>query len=252
MFLAGYQPQDLVLKPAFLADVRTHLARLAAACAEGPAVGIGLPVVEHGVALQRLCGALRGAMRSGSPTSTTCRTTTSSTSCASTARGRSRGRSGVGPLRIGTPICEDGWFEDVTEAMAETGAEILLVPNGSPYHRDKFDTRLNLMVARVVETGLPLAYLNMVGGQDDQAFDGGSFVLEPRRRAGGAAAGLRRGDRACGFRGGAARLARRSLASGWGTRMLWEQDYRAMVEALRDYVAKSGFAQGAAGVVRRG
>ena len=75
-------------------------------------------------------------------------------------------------VRIGTPICEDAWHPDVAETLAETGAEILLVPNGSPYHRGKPNLRLNLMVARVVETGLPLVYLNMVGGQDDQVFDG--------------------------------------------------------------------------------
>jgi NAD+ synthase len=80
----------------------------------------------------------------------------------------------VGPVRIGSPICEDAWFEDVTETLAETGAEILLVPNGSPYHRGKIDIRQAQMVARVVETGLPLVYLNMVGGQDDQVFDGAS------------------------------------------------------------------------------
>ena len=85
----------------------------------------------------------------------------------------------LGPLRVGTPICEDSWYPDVAEAMAESGAEILMVPNGSPFRRGKFDVRMNHMVARVVETGLPLVYLNMVGGQDDQVFDGGSFVLNP-------------------------------------------------------------------------
>ncbi len=67
----------------------------------------------------------------------------------------------------------------MAETLAETGAEILLVPNGSPYHRGKPNVRMNLMVARVVETGLPLVYLNMIGGQDDQVFDGASFVLNP-------------------------------------------------------------------------
>jgi NAD+ synthase len=69
----------------------------------------------------------------------------------------------IGPLRIGTPICEDSWHSEVSETLAETGAEILLVPNGSPYHRGKPNVRMNLMVARVVETGLPLVYLNMTG-----------------------------------------------------------------------------------------
>ena len=85
----------------------------------------------------------------------------------------------MGNTRIGSPICEDAWHPDVAETLQETGAEFLLVPNGSPYHRQKSEERQNVMVARVIETGLPLIYLNMVGGQDDQVFDGGSFVLNP-------------------------------------------------------------------------
>ena len=85
----------------------------------------------------------------------------------------------VDGVRIGSPICEDAWWQPVTETLAETGAEILVVPNGSPYHRDKLDLRMGHMVARVHEGGLPLAYVNMVGGQDDQVYDGASFVLNP-------------------------------------------------------------------------
>ena len=119
------------------------------------------------------------ARRRLSRASTTCRTTTSSTSRGCSAPGAIAGPFRVGPLRFGTPICEDSWYPDVAEAMAESGAEILVVPNGSPFRRGKFDVRMHHMVARVVETGLPLAYVNMVGGQDDQVFDGGSFVLNP-------------------------------------------------------------------------
>lgn len=84
-------------------------------------------------------------------------------------------------IRIGLPICEDIWTPDVTECLAETGAEILLVPNGSPFELGKTDTRLNHAVARSVETGLPLVYLNLVGGQDELVFDGASFVLNADR-----------------------------------------------------------------------
>jgi NAD+ synthase len=80
-------------------------------------------------------------------------------------------------VRIGVPICEDIWKEDVVECLSETGAEMLLVPNGSPFEATKEETRLNIAVARVVESGLPLAYLNQLGGQDELVFDGGSFVL---------------------------------------------------------------------------
>jgi NAD+ synthase len=84
-------------------------------------------------------------------------------------------------VRIGVPICEDIWTEEICETLAETGAEILLSPNGSPFERNKDDVRLNLVVARVTETGLPMAYLNQVGGQDELVFDGASFVLNADR-----------------------------------------------------------------------
>jgi NAD+ synthase len=80
-------------------------------------------------------------------------------------------------VRLGVPICEDIWTPDVVECLEESGAEILLVPNGSPYERDKVDHRLSHTVARVTESGLPLVYLNQVGGQDELVFDGASFVL---------------------------------------------------------------------------
>ncbi len=80
-------------------------------------------------------------------------------------------------VRLGVPICEDIWGPDVTECLAECGAEILITPNGSPFDWTKPDVRMNIAVARVTETGLPLVYLNQVGGQDELVFDGASFVL---------------------------------------------------------------------------
>ena len=84
-------------------------------------------------------------------------------------------------VRLGVPICEDIWTDEVCETLVETGAELLLVPNGSPFEDDKEDTRLSIVVARITETGLPLAYLNQVGGQDELVFDGGSFALNADR-----------------------------------------------------------------------
>lgn len=80
-------------------------------------------------------------------------------------------------VRLGVMICEDMWLPDVSECLAETGAEILVVPNGSPFETDKWNERLPLVVARVVETGLPLLYVNRTGGQDELVFDGGGFVV---------------------------------------------------------------------------
>jgi NAD+ synthase len=84
-------------------------------------------------------------------------------------------------VRLGVPICEDIWTPDVVECLVESGAEILLVPNGSPYETDKVDERIHLAVARVTEAGLPLVYVNQVGGQDELVFDGASFVLNGDR-----------------------------------------------------------------------
>lgn len=80
-------------------------------------------------------------------------------------------------VRLGVMICEDMWMPDVAECLSETGAEMLIVPNGSPFESNKWDQRLPLGIARVVETGLPLLYVNRTGGQDELVFDGGGFVL---------------------------------------------------------------------------
>ncbi|MEM7571026.1 MAG: NAD+ synthase [Pseudomonadota bacterium] len=84
-------------------------------------------------------------------------------------------------VRLGLMTCEDMWFPDVTETLAETGAEILISAHGSPYEIDKEDARLNHAVARVSEAELPLVFVNQVGGQDELAFDGDSFVLNADR-----------------------------------------------------------------------
>ena len=148
----------------------------------------------------------------------------------------------IGPLRIGSPVCEDAWHPEVSETLAETGAEILLIPNGSPYRRDKLDLRMNVIVARVIETGLPAIYLNAVGGQDDQLFDGASFALNPGAEL---AMQLEAFDEviehidlargAQGWRIQPGRIVKQPNA--------WEQDYRAMVMGLHDYLAKSGFSK---------
>ena len=239
MFLTGYQTQDLVMKPAFVASVRRALERLAAECSDGPALGIGAP--------HRAAGRLHNGyhvLEGGRVAAVVLKHHLPNDGVFDEKRvfasADMHGPYRIGPLRIGTPICEDSWHPDVCETLAETGAEILLVPNGSPYHRGKPDVRMNLMVSRVVETGLPLVYLNMVGGQDDQVFDGASFVLNP---GGHLVAQMPQFDEA---------LAHVDFAQGPdGWRALpgvlspipdgHEADYRAMVIGLRDYLRKSGF-----------
>ena len=79
--------------------------------------------------------------------------------------------------KLGVPVCEDIWSAEVCEALAESGAGLLIVPNGSPYWMDKQEARYSVAETRVAETGLPLVYANQVGGQDELVFDGASFVL---------------------------------------------------------------------------
>ncbi len=239
MFLTGYQVQDMVMKPAFTADAMAVIEQLARDCADGPTIGIGGPYAAHGH-LYNAYYILRGGeivtrvFKHRLPNETVFDEKRVYDS------GPINGPYAVGPVRIGTPICEDAWGEEVCEALAETGAEILLVPNGSPYHRNKHDERLSIMVSRVVETELPLVYLNMVGGQDDQMFDGASFVLNP---GGKLAVQMPAMDT------GLCHVDFLRTDDGWraveGDKAHlpdeWEQDYRVMVETLRDYLRKSGF-----------
>ena len=239
MFITGYNTQDLVMKPVFHQAAIAALWQLARDCAEGPALAIGGPWVED-TALYNAYLVLKGGEIASRSLKHHLPNSTVFDEVRIFDAGPLGGPYAVGNIRIGSPICEDAWYEDVAETLAETGAEFLLVPNGSPYYRDKFDTRINHMVARVVETGLPLIYLNMVGGQDDQVFDGGTFVLNP----GGAMA-----MQMPLFEEAIAHVDLERGAQGWraleGDKThqpdVWEQDYRVMVIGLRDYMAKTGF-----------
>ncbi|MDA7964108.1 NAD+ synthase [Ruegeria sp.] len=246
MFITGYNTQDLVMKPVFHRAAMAAVQNLAEACADGPALAIGGPWVEG----ERLYNAYL-ILKGGQVASKVLKHHLPNETVFDEVRlydaGPLGGPYAVGNTRIGSPICEDGWHEDVAETLAETGAEFLLIPNGSPYFRNKYDVRLNHMVARVVETGLPLIYLNVVGGQDDQVFDGATFGLNP----GGELAfrmpvfdeavahvDLERGDD--GWRIAPAEIVPQPDA--------WEQDYRAMVQSLRDYMGKTGFKKAVLGL----
>ncbi len=239
MFIAGYNAQDLVMKPAFQRDAMTHIEALAADCADGPALAIGAPVAEDG----KLYNAYL-ILKGGKIASRSLKHELPNETVFDEVRifdaGPLGGPYSVGNTRVGSPVCEDAWHPDVAETLAETGAEFLLVPNGSPYNRNRLETRLNVIVARVVETGLPLIYLNMVGGQDDQIFDGASFALNP---GGELAIQLPAFDETI------THVDLERGPDGWRvvpqTPALypdeWEADYRVCVQGLRDYMAKTGF-----------
>lgn len=240
MFITGYQTQDLVMKPAFARAAMAQITALAQACADGPAMGIGGPYLADDGALYNSYFVLKGGQIAATVLKHNLPNDGVFDEKRIFASAPLQGPYAIGPLRIGTPICEDAWHPEVAETLAETGAQILLVPNGSPYHRGKQDVRMNLMVQRVIETGLPLVYLNMVGGQDDQVFDGASFVLN---KGGALAAQLPQ------FETALVHIDFDETPDGWRARAAdkahlpdaYAADYAAMVLSLRDYLAKTGF-----------
>ena len=239
MFISGYNTQDISSKPAFQSHIYQTICNLAIKCSHGPTLAVGGPYVNN----SNLYNAYY-FLKDGQIQSIRLKHHLPNETVFDEKRIFNVGSLDepfkIENIRVGSLICEDAWHEDVAETLAETGAELFLVPNGSPYYRGKFETRLNHMVARVIETGLPLIYINMVGGQDDQVFDGGSFALNP----GGQLAFLLPV-----FEEKTLHIDLERLETGW--RIIenekailpdeWEQDYCAMVMALRDYLQKSGF-----------
>ena len=177
LVLSGYPPEDLVLKPSFQDACREACEALAAETADGgPALLVGLPWREDG----RLYNAV-ALLDGGEVAALRYKVLLPNYGVFDEKRvfdaGEMPGPVSFRDVRIGVPICEDIWQPSVVECLEENGAELLLVPNGSPFEVTKDDVRLNIAVERVVESGLPLAYVNQVGGQDELVFDGASFVL---------------------------------------------------------------------------
>ena len=240
LVVAGYPPEDLVLKPAFQDAVEAAVKAFAAETADGgPAVILGAPWRGgdklYNAALLLEAGAISfirfkhelpnyGVFDEKRVF----------------AAGPAPGPVVFKGVRLGLQVCEDMWYPDVSETLGESGAEILVVINGSPFEADKSDERLNLAVARVSETGLPLIYVNQICGQDELVFDGASFVLNADH---GLAAQLPA------WRQAVETTRWRRTASGWrcekgkiaAVRNGLEATYQAMLLGVRDYVTKNGF-----------
>jgi len=240
LFITGYPPEDLVLKRAFRDSAKAAVDALAADTADGgPAVLVGVPWEAPGKPYNAvaLCDG-------GSVADLTFKHELPNYGVFDElrvfARGPLQGPLNIRGVRIGVPICEDIWLPDVTECHAETGAEILLVPNGSPFDISKRDERLNHAVGRVVETHLPLVYVNQVGGQDELVFDGSSFVLNADRKFALQLPSFEEKIVLTRWRRG---------ADGWvceGGEIADEESenellYRAMIRGLKDYVEKNRF-----------
>ena len=236
----GYPPEDLVLKPALVAAAMARVERLAAATADGgPALLVGAPFAENGL-LHNAMFLLDGGKIAGITRKHDLPNYGTFDEKRVFAAGPMPGPLAFRGARLGVPICEDIWTPDVTECLVETGADLLIVPNGSPFETGKDDRRLSLAVARVTETGLPLVYLNRVGGQDELVFDGASFVLNADRKL---ALQLPDWDEVVQLthwtRNG------RHWACAPGPIAPRDDDpaniYHAMLVALRDYVNRNGF-----------
>ena len=240
LVLAGYFPEDLVLKPAFQKACHEAVEALRADTRDGgPALFVATPWRED----DKLYNAIV-ALDKGEIIGKRYKVDLPNYGVFDDKRVFTPGPM-PGPLvfkgvRIGVPICEDVWTPDVVECVAETGGEILLVPNASPYEVGKTDVRVQLGVQRVVESGLPFVYLNQVGGQDEVIYDGGSFALGADRRLKAKLASFREEVATVEFRrnGKGWECLPGPIAPEMGS---IESIYQAMVLGLGDYVNKTGF-----------
>jgi NAD+ synthase len=242
LFIAGYPPEDLVLKPAFVAACETAAQAIAADTADGgPGIIIGTP-------LRRKSGLHNAVIVAdgGKAIAERYKIDLPNYGEFDEKRVFQAGPEVPGPVsfrgvRLGIPICEDIWGElGVCETLAESGAELLLVPNGSPYYRGKVDIRHQVVIRQVIETGLPMLYAAQVGGQDELVFDGASFAINADRslafqmsqfeEAVTVTTWKRRGEGWDCVDGPMSKIPEKE-----------EADYRACMLGLRDYVNKNGF-----------
>ena len=177
LFVSGYPPEDLVLKPAFQDAARAVLEDFAADTADGgPAVLIGVPLRDAGL-LHNSVALLEGGKVAEVRHKQMLPNYGVFDEMRVFAPGRDPDPIPFRGIKLGVPICEDIWHEHVVATLKARGADLLLVPNGSPFEATKHGARMDHVRARISESGLPLAYVNQVGGQDELVFDGASFVM---------------------------------------------------------------------------
>ena len=250
--LCGYPPEDLLLRPAFLAGCDEQLARIATELAgcEGLQVVVGHPMArEDGAVRERSwslppCLNAASIVAGGRITHTYAKRELPNYQVFDERRYFYSGRdAGLKPvvfdvrgLKVGLLICEDAWFEEPAAAARAAGAELLCVVNASPFHVGKVAEREVRMAERARVTGLPLLYAHVVGGQDEMVFDGASFAVQ----ADGTLAA-----RAAMFEEALALIevdaARRLSGDIVPEPEMEAQVWQALVCGVRDYLGKNGF-----------
>ncbi|CDX27297.1 Glutamine-dependent NAD(+) synthetase [Mesorhizobium plurifarium] len=242
LFLAGYPPEDLVLKPSFLRACEKAAQDFAKDTVDGgPGVIIGTPLKRKSGTHNSIVFADGGKIIAERYKLDLPNYGEFDEKRVFQAGPELQGPTNFRGVRIGVPICEDIWGDiAVCETLAESGAEILLVPNGSPYYRAKIDVRHQVVIRQVIETGLPMIYANQLGGQDELIFDGASFAIGADKtlafqmsqfeEAVDVTTWKRKGDSWVCSEGPMSKIPERE-----------EADYRACMLGLRDYVNKNGF-----------
>ena len=241
LFIAGYPPEDLVLKPAFLKNCQAAIETLAAETDDGgPAMIIGYPRSDGDRRFNSVAVLDEGRI-------VTSRDKVDLPNYGEFDEkrvfhaGEMPGPVAIRGVRFGIPVCEDIWGElGVCETLSESGAEILLVPNGSPYYRGKVDVRQQVVLRQVIESGLPMIYANQMGGQDELVFDGASFAMNADKSL---------AFQMSQFEEAVTVTTWKRTDAGWvcskGPMSVIpereEADYRACMLGLRDYVNKNGF-----------
>ncbi len=239
LFVIGYPPEDLVLKPAAVNDCMVALHKFALDNHDMPAFLIGIPWFENGRVYNGFAfcegGNIRGILlKQELPNYDVFDEkrvfAIGDNSHTITLKG----------IKIGVPICEDIWFPTVCANLKADGAEILLCPNGSPYRRGVLEKRAKNIEARVKENQIPMVYVNQLGGQDELCFDGAGFVCEPNQKAKMFAPQFEASQTVLDFEIGESGA---KLVSQFDVPLLepLHQDYNAAVLALRDYVNKNRF-----------
>jgi NAD+ synthase len=240
LFISGYPPEDLVLKPAFQAACRAAIEDIARETNDaGPALLVGTPWLD-GDKLYNAVALLDGGKIAALRFKVDLPNYGVFDEKRVFAAGPMPGPVSFRGVRLGLPICEDIWGEEVVECLAETGAELLIVPNGSPYWRDKDDLRLNIAIKHIVAHGLPAVYVNQVGGQDELVFDGVSFGINADRSLAFQLKGFEEEVVTTQWvrAGGGWRCDKGRIVPDVGPD---KADYTACVVGLRDYVNKNGF-----------